>query len=205
MGLDLCHVKAVMAPVDPGDYFAIEYFTADALENYGFSRFLQNIPTIRLVHTARFFETRNAFEWAKSKHATSGFGDRASYFLGSPAENETGVIALEKQIGLAMPREAVRTARHYDNGIEYGERYLSYTEPTTEKGIYYVDAGYQRKGMNARFYEDYRGDSVYVEAERFASLPSYLWEGALQADRQNLMETFVQNYERGKSMLYASK
>ena len=204
MGLDLYHKKAVEEPVDEADYLALEYFSHEALEAYGFSRFVRNIPTIRVVHTARFFDSLAAYNWAKSRHAQSGYDERATYFLGSPEESEPTLLDLESRLGLERSRARILTGRWSDNGVQYREQTLSYLEPATEKGIYFVEAGYQRKGMSHRFYDDYSGNKVYVERERFANLPSYLWEDTPASDRQNLFDRFISNYEHGRSMLYAS-
>lgn len=205
MGLDLCHLKAVDKPVDPDDYLELEFFSGEAFDEYGFAPYVRDIPTIRGVHTARFCDTSVAYESALSRHSTSGYGDRATYFLGSPDEGQSELRALEERLGLSPSQaspSATTTCTWLQDGVEHRSRDVSYYEPTTVKGIYFIKVGYQRKWMYNNFYEDYLSFHAYLEYGRFANLRGYLWEDAPPEVVQNLNDAFVQNYERGRSMLF---
>lgn len=80
----------------------------------------------------------------------------------------------------------------------------SYSRQITIKGAYYTEVGYQRKGMGAPFYEDYRGE-YYAQRERFLALPRYLDDDDRPELLPNLLRNFVESYEPGRSILWVSR
>ncbi|HJU40742.1 MAG TPA: hypothetical protein VJ724_14325 [Tahibacter sp.] len=73
------------------------------------------------------------------------------------------------------------------------------------RGIFSVEAGYQRKGMDDAFYEYFagRGD-FFVREEDFMVLEGFLDPDCRDELLPNLRANFIDNYERGRSFLFVS-
>ena len=80
------------------------------------------------------------------------------------------------------------------------------------KGIYYNEIGYQRKGMNSIFYNDFTEYGLWGKKEDFLKAYDCLDEsGYCDSDKNTLkemqeyfMENFLNNYVFGKSLLNVS-
>lgn len=71
-----------------------------------------------------------------------------------------------------------------------------------EKGVGFIEVGYQRKGMIRSFYEEYTNNTVYLEKKYFEKLLDFVSESHPLADKENIINNFIKNYEHGKSFLY---
>lgn len=84
--------------------------------------------------------------------------------------------------------------------VEYAKSY------TKEYGMYSREIGYQRKGMNLAFYEDFQNCKLYFRKEDVLRASTYLSVNDQQ--RPNLVnefkEAFIDNFIEGESIFLAS-
>lgn len=205
MGLDLYHEKAVMVPVDPEDYYAAEILPPEAYEEYGFGRYLQDVPAWRALHMACFYDDEALLEHERAKFANSEEAARYSYWIGTPESNDDALRDLERRLGVARA-DATRFETWHGDKLTYRSMTLSYSEATTQSGIYYVEVGYQRKGMVRAFYDHFRNEAqdVFVREQVFRMLDGFLDPDDRDELLPNLRENFIDSYERGASFLYVS-
>ena len=73
--------------------------------------------------------------------------------------------------------------------------------------MYYVEKGYQRKGMNPKFYEDFQNDKLYFDLKSVHKALEYLQGTALNPLEElqtNFQKNFIDNFVEGESIFYAS-
>jgi hypothetical protein len=76
-----------------------------------------------------------------------------------------------------------------------------------KKVIYFHEVGYQRKGMKASFYKDFKNDSEYFDLESLHRAYSYLEAdhiSSLQELKQNFQKNFIDNFIVGESIFTIS-
>jgi len=59
--------------------------------------------------------------------------------------------------------------------------------------LYITEIGYQRKGMNKRFYEEFENDQLYFSISDVRKAKAYI-EGMSESDTNNLLKSFQQNF-----------
>ena len=73
--------------------------------------------------------------------------------------------------------------------------------------IYFEKKGYQRKGMNRRFYSDFRNDGFYFDLPSIKKAYQYL-DGdhinSLVELQENFQKNFIDNIIEGKSIFFVS-
>jgi len=75
------------------------------------------------------------------------------------------------------------------------------------KVIYFQQEGYQRKGMNSKFYSDFENDKLYFDLESLRKAYNYLEAdriNSLKELQQNFQENFIDNFIEGKSIFQVS-
>jgi hypothetical protein len=75
------------------------------------------------------------------------------------------------------------------------------------KVIYFQQEGYQRKGMNSKFYSDFENDKLYFDLESLRKAYNYLEAdhiSSLKELQQNFQENFINNFIEGKSIFQVS-
>ena len=70
--------------------------------------------------------------------------------------------------------------------------------------LYSINAGHQRKGMKAAFFEFFENDSFYTGKEYFYKLEEFLDSDSHMFDYENFLNSFLNNYEEGRSFLSIS-
>ncbi|RFP64294.1 hypothetical protein D0N36_14635 [Hymenobacter lapidiphilus] len=80
-------------------------------------------------------------------------------------------------------------------------------EEANTKGIYFQDKGYQRKGMNSAFYQDFQNDKLYFDLASVKKAYAYLKAdhiSTLEQLQQNFRQNFIDNFVEGESLFFAS-
>lgn len=112
-----------------------------------------------------------------------------------------------------MPEESFRT-QHIDNLLsrDHGREiaYYSVNYETSSRKIKvlpYEEIGYQRKGMNDQFYEDFKNFELYFEKSAVQTAARYLRTdifGENKTLKEHFQENFIDNFIEGQSMFFAS-
>lgn len=207
MGLDLCHYKALMeAAPDPGDEYMLfppEELPPGALDQYGFDRYVRDHRIPQIVHFAYFYRHEgsarrdNPFPWSIDGP------DDTSKWIGTPESNERALGELEQRLGLDRSRATLSEKVVRRGAILYRRTTLSYWGYVIERGVFVVEVGYQRKGMSESFYEHFDGrGGIFFAEEDFRVLEDCLIPERRDELMPNLRANFIDNYERGRSLLY---
>jgi len=73
--------------------------------------------------------------------------------------------------------------------------------------IFFLQKGYQRKGMSGKFYSDFQNDGIYYDLQSVARAYHYL-EGDHISSKQelqiNFQKNFIDNFVEGKSIFLIS-
>lgn len=75
------------------------------------------------------------------------------------------------------------------------------------KVMYFQQEGYQRKGMNSKFYNDFENDKLYFDLESVRKAYNYLEAdhiSSLKELQHNFQENFLDNFIEGKSIFQVS-
>lgn len=78
-------------------------------------------------------------------------------------------------------------------------------EEITTKVLYYKIKGYQRKGMNRKFYNDFKNDQLYFELLTVERAYQYLEAdhmGSLEELQDNFRKNFMGNFIEGESIFF---
>ena len=79
-------------------------------------------------------------------------------------------------------------------------------EEANTKGIYFKEKGYQRKGMNSAFYQDFQNDKLYFDLANVKKAYGYLKAdqiSTLEGLQQNFRQNFIENFVEGESVFFA--
>lgn len=86
-----------------------------------------------------------------------------------------------------------------------------FVETKVEEGkmnvIYFKEVGYQRKGMNNKFYKEFKNGKPYLEIETVKKAFIFLQAdhlSSLKELQQNFQKNFIDNFIEGESIFYAS-
>jgi len=73
--------------------------------------------------------------------------------------------------------------------------------------LYFAEKGYQRKGMNPKFYEDFENDKLYFDLQTVLKAYQYLKAdhvNSLEELQLNFKKNFIENFVEGESIFFAS-
>jgi hypothetical protein len=73
--------------------------------------------------------------------------------------------------------------------------------------IYFKELGFQRKGMNSKFYKDFENGKPYLDIETVKIACKYLQAdhiSSLEELQQNFQKNFIDSFVEGESIFYAS-
>ncbi|MEV6771097.1 hypothetical protein AB0N05_21005 [Nocardia sp. NPDC051030] len=136
--------------------------------------------------------------FAESAHR----GDKSghTYLVGTPETDATRLRGLEQQLGMGHCERRKSVIDFVTGPGAYDSINLSYYEPVIIPVIHIVDAGYQRKGMASGFYDHFRNLGHYVREEDFRMLEEFADPDYFDTTA-NIRKNFLENYERGRSIL----
>ena len=112
-------------------------------------------------------------------------------------EKQMGLVNFEKHKGkLTVQNES-------DKGITY--EYLVYFGTLTRKVAYFEQAGYQRKGMRGKGFNEYfKNGKNYTNIEDFKILLKFIDTKSALYLENNIQDNFVNKFKQGKSILSIS-
>lgn len=101
----------------------------------------------------------------------------------------------------------------FDHAASYLQRnshlFVERSSPdgVTAMVLYVTETGYQRKGMNRRFYEEFENCRPYIDLATVIRAYSYLEAdhiNSLEDLQSNFRRTFIDNFVEGESIFHAS-
>jgi hypothetical protein len=201
MSFDLYHCKAVYEPVDLEQFFTIDHFPKEAFSEYGFERFVRDVPRTEVIHTVHFLPDHDAWVQAR-RQAESGARDRVSFLLGTPQSCDAALKEIEAEFGLTRAEAWFSNTRRSHNGRHLRECFALYSRSVAQKGIYYVEQAQLGGGIKDDVYQKYQRD-IFVDEPSFQTLPHYL-EPSEAPPRLGVNPADLGSYVRGSSFLWVA-
>lgn len=203
MGLDVYHAKACMEQKIKGDVLYLCDFSEEAIVEYGFHAYIQDVPDIKHLHTIFFFNTLPDLKRFEESNQDTYKGVR-TLVVGSWVESKSEIALIEEKNRLlssqTYPAQRIPFQGN-DQESGYSYEYASYYKEISRLGLFYEEVGYQRNGLREEFTVYYRPDFIHVRKRCFLDMLRYLHRQADDVDRSNINDNFISNYEAGRSML----
>jgi hypothetical protein len=208
MGLDISHIKAVWkipATTDPNGWGTVweEDYTGFNVGFNHFSKYIQKVDRAFIVQTIIIVEEQKYLE------ETIAWFQKYDY----PILFKDSEASLQKQINLLESHNHLHKLNKHLNTTPARWNVLDYYEVTRATGFYTEDIGYQRKGMNDKFWNRFYSEDVFNFAlpEDFAfayDCVDHCWPSDTEEDvrlrRLNFRQQFLETYEFGASYLALS-
>ncbi|MCE7995654.1 MAG: hypothetical protein HEP71_26990 [Roseivirga sp.] len=208
MGLDIYHEKATLLRprfIGPGETPGIiedEFSGFDVPFSY-FDKFIQKIDCGKRIQSAIIVDDPSKLDKARDWFKNS---DVAIIMLEDGDQPEIKV----KQ--WAVKQGFDKLLQHTWRGLHW--KVIDYYELEQRVGFYTDEVGYQRKGMNAMFWEHF-GELEHIynftsrqDFEYALTCVDFYWEGDTQeeVEKRKLLfkKTFVDQYKKGESILSLS-
>ena len=207
MGLDLWHVRPSVKRDSTSEHFYLYEFE-------DFPEFIERHKDLftEMIEPHDFFTIRIFSDDKSSKQYQKFFGSQnEAYLVGNIEKLADEITQIETDNCLWKDESFITTGSSRDDmGILRGYIYhtdiiypISYSK---KKVIYYESIGYQRKGMNPKFYEDFNNCKLYLRKEHVLKASQYLdvddqWGPTLN---QDFKESFIDNFIEGESIFFAS-
>lgn len=198
MGLDITVCKITRKP-------SVEYRRFRLVNSEG--NYINNFPE----WTKQFEQTviEDWFNWEKYKEETGIDITKCEWHGESYDENGSFMMLWPKEAGNYPCYEDFKTGEDSYNWEEYEAALAAHTikvnldkVPTYEKTIkilYYEEVGYQRKGLNDQFYEDYRNGKIGYFVWTLEELMRYK-ESYCESieDKEHFQRSIIDNFIEGE-------
>lgn len=211
MGLDLYHFKAVLDPAlaagSQHPCFYIDELAPEAFTEFGFDRYVQDVPDTEIVHTVQFLADEDARRYAQASSEKNGTDTRSiTDIVETPESHDSDLRDLERRLGLDREQSCRFNTQTSGAGFSYRATLVMYSKPILQKGIYTAEVGYQRKGMTDSFYEGFgaRPGYAFVRPDDFQVVERCIEPDLPESARAAIRESFTRSYEPGRSLLYMS-
>ncbi|HLV50884.1 MAG TPA: hypothetical protein VKY44_02875 [Flavobacterium sp.] len=215
MGLDITHYKATLKLPANSELIIIggqirSEVGAETRESFSdfdvpfehFDNYIQLIDCPIVVDSLIIVEDKDNLEYVTNHFSSSDYKillnkDDLNKNL-DEYENEKKLKELEKHIG---------------NNVLNKWKVLNYVRTEKKEGFYYHQVGYQRKGMNEKFWKRFCNDDIYDYALKenfeYASkclLKKQLFESKADFElrKENFKNQFIDTYENGASFMSLS-
>lgn len=207
MGLDLMHLRPTIKKDQTDEPFYLYEFN-------DFPEFIERHKDLftEVVEADNFF-TIYVFPDEQSKKQYLEFfrGQHKAYLVGQIENLNDEITQIEMEnclwkdgsfITTGSTRDEMGILRDYISHINISYP-ISYKK---EKVIYSEEIGYQRKGMNRKFYEDFNNCKLYLRKEDVLKASQYLDidDKMRPTLRQDFKESFIDNFIEGESIFLAS-
>ena len=207
MGLDIYHCKATLVKPKDMNPFSDNYFIEDEFNVFDtydtLSGYIKQIEIPKTVRTLIFIKKESEIEEVKAFLHRGG--DRDFFF-------EKDLSNIDRTVDQFIRQNHLEGClRHKWEAPKWIGVHVFDWEVHT--GIYYEEAGYQRKGMNEQFSDRFYSDPIYCYTQKedfeFAlSCVDYYWtsDTAEEVDqrKKDFKRDFVDSYETGRSFMLVS-
>ncbi|MCU0354688.1 MAG: hypothetical protein MUD08_13270 [Cytophagales bacterium] len=209
MGLDLYH--CVPAPKDEIADECPLYFSLDELSgNQGYIEKHQSLIT-EIAESDVTEDKILLFKDAAIKDIYCQSHDCSNQLvlLGWFTELENEIVAFEKENKLDCSRRYFMQSREGMLSQKYGKEIsytsISYTFPVLKKVIFFQQVGYQRKGMNPKFYEDFGNRNLYLHKADVIKASCYLNTASTNHAEElttHFKANFIDNFVEDESIFF---
>ena len=215
MGLDITHYKATLELPENSELINIggeirgmvgaetrESFSDFNVSFEHFKNYIQLIDCPIVLDTVIIVEGKNNIEYVTNHFSTSDYkillNDESLSQNLNEYENEKGFKDLKKHFGKSVLNKWI---------------VLSYYKIEKREGFYYHQVGYQRKGMNEKFWNRFCTNDIYDYAlkEDFEYANKCVTKKQLfepktdfELRKENFKRQFLDNYENGASFMSLS-
>jgi len=215
MGLDITHYKATLKLPENSELINIGgqirgivgAETRDSFSDFNvpfehFKDYIQLIDCPITIDTAIIVEDKNNFEYVTNHFSNSDY----KLFLNNDDLNKN-LNEYEDEKNLKEFR------KHFGNSVLNKWKVLNYYKTEKSEGFYYQQVGYQRKGMNEKFWNRFCKDDIYDYALKedfeYASKcvrKKQLFEPKTEFElrKESFKKQFLNNYENGASFMSLS-
>jgi hypothetical protein len=211
MGLDITHEKLCLAPPEKGDFYTTDEWDMDCnvpLSHY--AAYITDVEewdaraTIAVVQSAPEL-TRLRREKLLADHYLAMLTPDDSPDMMETMKRLVSEAGIEYEEVLALKEGISRPDGKRGEWSTY-----SFMKKVRVKGVYYEEAGYQRKGMNDAFYEEFRKHMLWGRREDFERAYECVggdwyaqhWGAeAVERMKANFKRDFLDSFEEGRSLL----
>jgi hypothetical protein len=206
MGLDIYHFKMVNKPVRKEDHILRKELARDMINKYGFEKYLKREKVDGIFSLIALLKTPEDLATGKEylESVDDAYTDYKLKLVGTLGSCKDKIKEFEDKEGL------IEFKKHtFEETVYIGARSIKYTD-IAYKGLLEQDVfftagvGYQRKGMNAEFYNYFQNDTYYADKESFEKLLEFSDPENHMYNPTNVKENFIDKYEYGRSVLLLS-
>jgi len=209
MGLDLHHYIPAIKDDESFDYFALDEFInnpdfiqryqhligeVEQFEHYHEILVFPDLPTKEMILQTHPHYSDKPFLIGQLEDLKEQINQMAS--ANSITENELTILKIEDNL---LEKDTLKEIFYYSISYE--------TNPKVLKVLFHTDKGYQRKGMNNKFYEDFINDKLYFDKASVLKAYDYL-EPRAGDSKEELQKSFkaqfIDNFIEGESIFLAS-
>ncbi len=213
MGLDIYHNQLTLTPEDPDYFLYVEGWEEDCnVPLHHYERFITTIKEPEFEQSIAIVENEETLEKLKQGERF-GAENHLTVFIGEIDDAmRQRMAAFARTNGL----DKLETSQRHIEAEGLCYRSISFGVPTQVQVVPYNVVGYQRKGMNALFYETFRDQHSYffwgkkADFELAYACIEDEWGRKLYGDevvyhlKKNFKENFLDKFEFGKSLLFLS-
>jgi hypothetical protein len=211
MGLDLYHVVPSAKTDETLEYLTMDEFVdcPDFIEKY--EHLITEVPDEENAFEILIFPNQQIKTLYLAHYPVGQDDPYKRVLVGSLASLEHEIRQLETMHNVDAASQFIGSETDYPLSEKYGlgvcYDLVSYSfAGRTRPVIYWNTKGYQRKGMNGYFYNDFKDGKLYfdqatvIRASRYLSPPSIYGEKL----KAHFQENFIDNFIEGESIFFAS-
>jgi len=207
MGLDLFHVKLIAPPADSSDFFYLNDLEGSPLLAPNLPPLVANLVEATYFFTIYIFQKKKYRDYYISRFAN--IEDSSAYLVGNQEELAEEISRIENDYYLDTGSRSVRESQIRDTtdlrAPTIFSTQLSYPIAFSKRPvIYYQEAGYQRKGMKTRFYNDFGNYQLYFSKDDVINAERYLDTDFRPDVAEHFKISFIDNFVEGESVFFAS-
>ncbi|GGG28284.1 hypothetical protein GCM10011344_31350 [Dokdonia pacifica] len=217
MGLDITHYKATFEKAEINSLFYIDqgiYADTGGIvrENFSgfnvrfdyFKNYIQEIDCPVELDSVIIVNDKKDSKRIEKHFKSSG---RKIFVKENENQLHHDLTEFEKSSGYS------NTAKCLDDFEYMGWTILKYYKTIKKEGFYYKKSGYQRKGMNNKFYKRFCSSNIYNFALKedfdYSLLcVDYYWESdtriMVEERKKEFNKSFINNFEKGASFMMVS-
>lgn len=210
MGLDITHYKATLEKPQTTDPTSICGETREGYNDFNvpfehFKQYIQEIDYPNILNTVII-----VMQEYQLNHVKEFFKDSNYTFFLKTNEEEFNNLLTKHEI----ENDLIGLHKHMNDQV-LGAKWivLDYYEILKKEGFYYEEVGYQRKGINSKFWDRFSSEDIYNFAlkedfEYAYSCIDYYWSSdtseIVKLRKEDFKKNFIDNFESGASFLSLS-
>ncbi len=210
MGLDLYHAVLSAKTDETSEYLTLDEFAErpDFIERY--KHLVTEVPDVDHLFEILVFPNAEIKALYLAHHPVGEDEKDKRVLVGHLPDLENQMQQFEPAYKLNPTSRFICSETNYSLSEKYGMGFfyhsVSYSfDGQTKPVIYWATKGYQRKGMNGYFYNDFEDGKLYfdkatvIKASRYLSPPSIYGKKL----KMHFQENFIDNFIEGESIFFS--